>query len=1068
MLLIEQVVSYAGDSAWPLLERALALTETIHAGKMCDQERPYVEHVIAVAELLAQWRAPVDVIVAGLLHDVTERRYTVQPALEAVRAAFGDQIAIRIEAIAQLNRVGLPQLVDESDSLLYDLDTEATRLPVIVRMLNRDLIAAVIKIADRIEKLSSKCALPEEHGRRYAMAAMNVFVPIANRLGMWSAKRDLEDNAFRLLHPEDFATIMAQYGEDKRLAAAQAVLQSAASQFRLAGVSAEPKLLPISFYSLHRRLLQADRAIPPHLLTPLLIVTDSIDACYAALRVLHQLWPPLTGQVWDYIANPKSNQYRAIHTRVRYEPGAVVTAIIRTHEAHLVAERGITAGWAGVSEHLLPKPPEWRDPPAHRIVVFTPDGDLRELPTNAIAVDFAYAIHPQIGHQCVGAVVNGETVAPERSLRTGDVVEIVTSPTSVGPREDWLNKVKSKKARSEIRRWLLSQGQDSVAQQGWNLLDAKLREIGATLTTADTASRVRDVATEMGYNSARDLQMALALGRLTPTTVLARMQQTAQDHGTQIPRAILVPLTFAHLPRRLAKCCRPLAPDPIVGYVTQRDEVVIHRATCRTVRQLKPLLSVEWQTRPWQAAAQIRVSADDRAGLVRDVAMAVTESNIGMSHFHADRLEDGSARITLDLDQTTSEQTHALLERLRMTDSVRHLDWGNTAPDRRLDPSHYFQIPYTLSPVIGRRFFGREAEFIRLADYLRDPAPGKAILLWGPRRIGKTSLLRQLEQILTGGIYLPVFIDMQSLSGQDTAVFLHTVARGLAAAVAHQDVIVPKFNRLRHDPLGYFRSFVDALRRCESRHIVLILDEFQVLAGLRAEKASLADSFAYLRSLITGGSQISFIFSGGGVLDTLRQQVGASSLLNVTHTQKVDCLSPHEARRLIVEPAQHLSYDDQVVDEMLALTAGHPYYLQMLCGELALSAYNSGGTRVSQGHLEGALADWLPAQEEHHFNHLWGADSAISRQVQQYNKLFLTAIATTAPDTEGWATFEALGEALEPAHLQGQALWQGLQMLFKMDTLEFDSETRYRLKVGLCQRWISGNYSIGRILRELL
>lgn len=1065
--LVQQVVSYSGEDARPVLARALALAETAHAGQNCALGRPYVAHVIAVAELLSQWRAPVEVIVAGLLHDITDKRYAKQPALDAVREAFGAEIVSRIEAIAQLSRVGLPQLAGNSEGLLYDSETEAASLPGIVHLLHQDPIAAVIKIADRIEKLSSRCALSAEQGRRYALASLHIFVPIANRLGMWSAKRDLEDGAFKLLDPDLHAETTRNFGPEQRLATARAMLQSADRQLTHAGLAAEVSLLPISLYSVHRRLLQAEKATPPHLLTPLLILVDSTDACYAAMQAMHQLWPPLTGQVWDYIASPKSNQYRGIHTRLRYEPGIPLTTIIRTHETHLIAERGITAGWAGAPAHLLPKPPEWRDPPPHRIAVFTPNGDLKNLPRGAIGIDFAYAIHPQIGHQCVSAIVNGEPAPLERVLHTGDVVEIVTSDASVGPREDWLGKVKSRKARSEIRRWLMSQGQASVAQQGWNLLDTKLREVGATLTATETANRVRDVALELGYSTARELQAALALRRLTPATVLARMQQAAQDHGTPMPQAISVPLIFAHLPRRLARCCRPLAPDPVVGYVTKHDEVVIHRANCRTVRRLKPLLSVEWQTRPWQSSAQIHISADDRAGLVRDIAIAVTEAQIGMSHFHADRMEDGSARVTLDLDQSTLQQTKMLLDRLREIESVRHLDWGNTAYDSRPDPAPYFQIPYTLSPATGRHFFGRNAEFLKLANYLHDPTPGKAILLWGPRRIGKTSLLHQLENILTGSVYLPVFVDMQSISGQDTAVFLYTVARRLASAIAHQDISVPKFNRMRRDPLGYFRTFVDSLRRVESRHIVLILDEFQVLTGLREEKATLADSFTYLRSLITGGSQISFLFSGGGVLDTLRQQVGASSLLNVTHTQKVDCLPASEARQLIIEPAQHLSYDDDVVDALLTLTAGHPYYLQMLCGALALSAYNSGGMRISHGHLAATLDDWLPAQEAHHFNHLWGTDSAIPHQVQQYYKLFLVGVTAAASAPDRWAPFDAICEALEPAHIQEHALWQGLRALTQMDTLDFDDDVRYRLKVPLCQHWLGGNYSVARILRDI-
>lgn len=1066
--LIECVAGYAGASAEPRLSQALALAEQAHAGKVCEGERPYLAHVIAVAEWLSQWQAPVEVIIAGLLHDATDRRYATKPAGDAVRRAFGDTIADRIQSVVQLSRVELPDAAQESDNLLPDPAMEVTQLPAITRVLHLDPIAAVIKIADRIEKLTSRCALPADQERNYVLGTMGTFVPIANRLGMWSAKRELEDGAFGLLHPEAFEEMQRGYGTSQRQDAARGLLDEANRHLARAGVPAEAILLPVSLYSLHRKLSQAEKAIPPELLTPLLILVDSTEACYAAMQTMHQHWRPLTGQVWDYIASPKSNRYRAIHTRLRSDLGAPLVTVIRTHQGHLVAERGITAAWAGVPAALLPTPPEWSDPPPHRIAVFTPNGDLKELPREAIAVDLAYAVHPQVGHQCVSAIVNGDPASPERVLHTGDVVEIVTNEASTGPRDDWLDKVKSGKARREIRRWLVSQRQEGVAQQGWSLLDTKLREIGVTLTAAETAGRVRDVATELGYSTASELQIALGLGRLTPATVVARMQQAAQDRGTPIPRAIGVPLIFAHLPRRLAKCCHPLAPDPIVGYVTQDGEVVVHRANCHTIRRLKPLLSVEWQTRPWQDTAQICISAEDRAGLVRDVAAAVTDSGIAMSHFHADRQEDGSARIILDLDTNTAQQTRQLVDRLRAMESVRHFDWGRDAPVKLPEPANYFEIPYTLSPVIGRRFFGRKTEFLKLDDYLHDPTPGKAILLWGPRRIGKTSLLRNLEQRLAHeNLYLPVFVDMQSISGQDTAVFLHTIARLLAVAVAHRNVNVPKFNRMRRDPLSYFRVFVDSLRGVESRHIVLILDEMQVLTGLKEEHATLADSFAYLRSLITGGGQISFLFSGGGILDTLRQQVGASSLLNVTHTQKVDCLPREEARRLIVEPAQHLSYDDNVVDELLSLTAGHPYYLHLLCGELALNAYSSGGTRISQAHLDDVLADWLPAQEEHHFNHLWGTDSPIEHRFQQQYKLFLTAVATVPARPDDWVSFESLCTALEPAPYPEQELWQGLQALSKMDTLDMNGDTHYRVKVPLCQQWMRANYSVAKMLREI-
>lgn len=1067
--LIQQVVSYAGEGAGPQLARALALAEQAHAGQACRAGEPYVAHVIAVAEILSTWRAPVDVVIAGLLHDVADPRYTERPALDAARAAFGDAIAARIQAIGQLSRVGLSQLADEPTSLRHEAMMDAAQLPGIVRVLHQDPIAAVVKIADRIERLISGCALPEDQAQRFALATRAIFVSIANRLGMWHAKRELEDGIFRLVDPDAYAEAAELYSEARRVAAAAPLIQTTQDQLAAAGIQGQIGLMPASFYSLHRKTQQADKPIPLHLLTSLLIRVEDADTCYSALRALHQLWPPFSGQIWDYIASPKSNNYRGIHTRLRHPTGTTpLTVVIRTQEMDLIAERGITAAWAGAPEHLLPKPPVWREPPANRIAVFTPNGDLKILPQDATPIDFAYAIHPMIGHQCERALVNGEAVPLARALCTGDMVEIITSETSPGPCEDWLDKAKSRKARSEIRRWLMSQRPDGVAQKGWDLLDARLRETGATLTSAETAGRLQAVASEFGYNTARDLQIAIALGRVKPAKVLKQMQDAARIYGLPAPRAINVPPVYAYRRQRLAKCCRPIAPDAIVGYLTRQNEMVIHRADCPTVRSLRPLLSVEWQTRPWQDCAQLDITADDRAGLVRDIGAAVADLGIGMSHFHADRMDDGSARVTIDLDQTTRQRTETLVTHLRKLESVRELRWNNAPSGRPSDSAHRPPSPYTLSPVTGQRFFGRATELRRLHDYLYDPAPGKAILLWGPRRIGKTSLLGQLTQQLEDDVFMPVNIDLQSISGQDTTVFLYKVAQVLAAAANNQRVAVPKFNRMRSNPLGYFRSFMEALGRHESRHIILMLDEFQVLAGLTEAGATLADSFAYLRSLIMSGSQISFLFCGGGVLDTLRQQVGVSSLLNVTHTQKVDCLPLDEARRLIIEPAQHLHYDDDVVEDLLALTAGHPFYLQMLCKELADSAYQSNGTRVSKGHLQSVTCDWLPTEEEHHFNHLWGADSTLDPKLQQQYKLFLAALATLADDADRWVSFEAVRGALAPAWADERSLWRGLQALTKMDTLTFDGSERYRLKVPVCQRWIAANYTISRTMREII
>jgi hypothetical protein len=378
--------------------------------------------------------------------------------------------------------------------------------------------------------------------------------------------------------------------------------------------------------------------------------------------------------------------------------------------------------------------------------------------------------------------------------------------------------------------------------------------------------------------------------------------------------------------------------------------------------------------------------------------------------------------------------------------------------------------PYTLRAVSGDRFYGRKQELQELVDNLRFLRPGEAALIWGPRRIGKTSLLLQFEQvILAGENYAPALIDLHEISGQSVAAFLHIVAKKIALKLSDPRIPVPNYRKLAPQPLAYFRSFLENIRRFNQSHLVLILDEFQILTGLREGNDSLSSVFDYFRSLIQQGQGINLVFSGWGSLSSIRQIEGASSMLNVTRSQRVGCLKPPEAVELITAPVAQVNYDPEVVQALLKTTGGHPYFIQLLCGELILRVNRTKKDDIESADLDYVLSDWLPKQAEHHFNHFWGAYSGMDNAAQLWHKLALTAVATVAPDNRA-VSFEdvarqAATHGLTAVHSENE-LWRALERLVEMDTLA-KTEDNYYVKVGACDSWLRANYSVPYIIKEM-
>ncbi|MCB8942214.1 MAG: TGS domain-containing protein [Ardenticatenaceae bacterium] len=553
--------------------------------------------------------------------------------------------------------------------------------------------------------------------------------------------------------------------------------------------------------------------------------------------------------------------------------------------------------------------------------VFTPQGDELLLPVGATAIDFAYAVHLELGHECTGVLVNGRSTPLSSPLQDGDVVKILTSQVGVGPSPDWLDVVQTRRARSAIRHWLKEQAE-------------------------------------------------------------------AEDETTAVPIS----------------------------------------------------------------AHTLELTALTRPTLLTEITLLVAQSGQNMSRFQAEQVSGELTRVEVGL----AAVPEVLLAKLRQVEGVQWVTVG--VAQRPFSPAA-ISNPHTLRPVSGEGFFGRRAELRELVNNLRGVRPGEAVLLWGARRVGKTSLLMQFQQNVLGrGDYLPVFVDMQRLSGRSTSRFLHDIYKSIAEAI---DEKPPTVTRMKRDPLGFFRSFLENEARLQDRHLVLILDEFQLLAELEEDGVTVADINRYFRSLIQHGRGLTVIFSGGGVLDVLLKQPAASFMLEVAVYQQIGCLDEAAARQLIEQSVARVQYEAAVVESLLSLTAGHPYYLQWVCGELVARAERHGRSHIMPTDLTTLLTEWLPGQGEQFFSHLWGSSVGLTREMQQRYKVVVTAVAQS---NKTWQPLNKIARTLAP-YLAESEVWRLAQDLVKMDTLLVLGK-RYALKVPLFARWLRANVTVEGVVRE--
>jgi guanosine-3',5'-bis(diphosphate) 3'-pyrophosphohydrolase len=720
--LIRTARAYLPQTGIELIERAYARACIAHQGQERDSGEPYINHCIETAQILADFRLDAVPIAAAILHDVLEDTAITS---EDVRAEFGDDVARLVQGVTKLSNIGFADLtpIDAGDSRRRDRAKtqaiQAENLRKLFLAMADDIRVVLIKLADRVHNMRTLQALEPDRRTRIARETMEIYAPLAARLGIWQVKWQLEDLAFRHLDPVAYRrisrTLSVTRAERERFIA-QAVTHLS-SELGKAGLHAQVMGRPKHIFSIYRKTLRTGLDVTQlHDLLGVRVIINGTEAdCYTALGVVHQTWVPIptaTGETGfrDYIAVPKENGYRSLHTTVMGPEGTALEVQIRTEEMHRDAEYGVAAHWrykegrtrdlkfeeriawirqlldwqtemSGTAQEFVEslKSDVFRD----QVYVFTPRGELRELPTGSTPLDFAYRIHTDIGHRCMGAKVNGRLVPLDYQIQNGDIVEILTSRAPRGPSRDWLNPslgfVKTAHAREKIRQWFKRQERAENIERGKDLLDKELARL------AIPHAKIEEVLPHFKLERVEDLHAAIGCGEINPQTVAVRL--AGGDAAAEEDLPLSAPATpdsnvvqglhvmgVGDLLTRLARCCSPVPGDPVIGFITRGNGVTVHRTDCPNIRNVtdrERVVSVDWGRQQTLVPAMIRLEAWDRDGLLRDVAALVAEDRINMTSVSAITHPDHTATIKATLEISDLRTLSRVLTRLERIKGVR-------------------------------------------------------------------------------------------------------------------------------------------------------------------------------------------------------------------------------------------------------------------------------------------------------------------------------------------------------------------------------------------------------------
>lgn len=702
-LLLANVKTYNADMDTARIERAYRLAETAHAGQMRASGEPYVSHPLATAKILSDLYMDEDTIIAGLLHDVPE---DTKVTLDQVREQFGEEVAQLVDGVTKLSQ------------LRYGKDqVEAESLRKMFLAMAEDIRVVLIKLADRLHNMRTLSYKSAEKQLKIARETLEIFAPLANRLGIYNIRRELEDLSLKYLEPEKFQEVeefLSDDRDDRHSYIGQAIAQLR-EKLAEEGVKAEISGRPKHIYSIYKKALEKHRDFS-HIydIRAIRCLVEDKSQCYLVLGIVHSLWTPIPGEFDDYIAKPKENAYQSLHTAVIGPGGKALEVQIRTREMHQIAEYGVAAHWrykepGGKRDPRLEEKinwlhqlQEWRaevttasdfvnalktDIFRDQVYVFTPKGRIIEMAAGATPIDFAYHIHTEVGNRCRGAKVNGKIVALETTLKTGDRVEILTAKKG-GPSRDWLNPtlglVHTARAKEKIRQYFRKQERQVAQVEGRTLLEKELHRLGLGNKNLDEVARLFD------FSSVDALAEAIGYADISLQQIGVKLLEVEQNKTVvpDIPPPDLKPRPkpksevglevggVGNLLTRVAQCCKPVPGDEIVGYISHGRGIAIHRRDCKNVIDHEGGEG-RWISLSWKGMKQeqvypvtIEVRAFDRSGLLHDLSGVVSEEGVNMSSVSSRSRRDNTAVVSATLEIGNANQLSRILNKIERLPNV--------------------------------------------------------------------------------------------------------------------------------------------------------------------------------------------------------------------------------------------------------------------------------------------------------------------------------------------------------------------------------------------------------------
>ena len=679
---MDYVHSYLGDDECDQIMKAFTLADKAHEGQFRASGEPYIMHPLAVAEILAHLQIDHITLIAALLHDVVEdTEYTK----EDIEKLFGSEVAFLVDGVTKLN-----QFQYETKE-----DRQMENYRKMILAMAKDVRVVVIKLGDRLHNMRTLKHMRSDKQKRIAKETLEIFAPLAHRLGIFNVKWELEDLSFRYLEPDKYYDLVDQM-KQKRQAREDIVndtMEQLTKALGEAGIKADIKGRPKHFYSIYKKMKKDNRDLSQiYDLLAVRVIVDTVPDCYAVLGIAHSIWKPLPYRFKDYISMPKSNMYQSLHTTVIGTMGQPVEIQIRTWEMHRVSEYGVAAHWRykegnkGADKEFdqkvawLRQVLEWQDTSnpkelvnalkldvfSGEVFVFTPKGDVVKLPIGSVPLDFAYRVHTDVGHRCVGAKVNGKIVPLDYTLQNGDIVDIITSKTGK-PSLDWLNIVGSSESKNKIRNWFKRENKEENIEKGLEALEREAKRFNYSWKELCCDNRIQQVVKQLKSNTENELYAACGYGGIPVSTVLLRLVELykkSKEHedARKTTEQIIEKLKVQGAKKakngtgvlvkgepgvmvRMAKCCNPVPGDDIIGYITRGRGVSVHRSDCtslgNTPEDLERMIEVSWDEASSESFhVGIDIQAYDRSGILMEVMAVLSELKITITNMNAKVLEN--------------------------------------------------------------------------------------------------------------------------------------------------------------------------------------------------------------------------------------------------------------------------------------------------------------------------------------------------------------------------------------------------------------------------------------------